>query len=518
MYLSLNEAIGIDLAYFARSLSQLRKKFPCGIEQVNYGIKRAKLELLWKMYEKRTKKGSAAFERFIKKQLFWLRDYALFKVIKEVYGENGWEAWSPEFCGRNGQALLDFEKNNSARIEFHKWLQWQLFEQFASVKEYAESKEVKLMGDLPFLVSHDSADVWAHQNYFKLGMASGAPPDSYCAKGQRWGMPPYHWEQIEANQYDYLINKLKYAENFFDFFRVDHFIGVFRLWTIQHNEPLDNQGLNGVFDPPDEQVWEEHGRKLVRVILENTKMLPCAEDLGMVPVCSARTLEEFGLPGMDVQRWMRDWNKTYDFKTPEQYRKNSIVVISTHDMSALKAWWQFEAGTVDEEWFRRKCVQKNLSFDEMSGQLFEAEPSCPGRLRWKTEITDVEFLLKVLRLRAEDAYDFIDGFKGSYHEKEQFVKYLGLTGKNQEKFSASFAASALRKANESDSIFSIQLLQDWLLLDDAIKYDPLAYRINVPGTMDGRNWKLVAPLSLEKMLKWPYLETMKEINQSSGRI
>jgi 4-alpha-glucanotransferase len=210
------------------------------------------------------------------------------------------------------------------------------------------------MGDLPFLVSRDSADVWSHQQYFKLELASGAPPDMLYAKGQRWGMPPYNWQAIEANKYDYLTEKLEFAENFYDLYRIDHVVGIFRVWTIPLSEPLEHSGISGSFDPAEEASWEDHGKKILSIMVKNANMLACAEDLGVVPACSYKILSELGIPGIDIQRWMRDWDKTYDFKKPDLYRYNSLATIATHDMSSLCAWWDFEAGTIDEELFMRK--------------------------------------------------------------------------------------------------------------------------------------------------------------------
>jgi 4-alpha-glucanotransferase len=121
-------------------------------------------------------------------------------------------------------AIEQFSDENAQEILFHKWLQWQLFEQFSDAKQYATQKGVLLMGDMPFLVSRDSSDVWSRQDYFKLDLSSGAPPDLYFSMGQRWGMPPYNWERIAADGYQYLIRKMQYLENFFDLlFSIDAF-------------------------------------------------------------------------------------------------------------------------------------------------------------------------------------------------------------------------------------------------------------------------------------------------------
>src|SRR3989338_2636598 len=142
----------------------------------------------------------------------------------------------------------------------------------------------------------------------------------YCAKGQRWGMPTYNWEAIAGDGYRYLKEKLKYAENFYDILRLDHVVGLFRIWSTPYDEPAENKGLNGFFDPRDENMWGEHGRRILSVMLNSTDMLLSAEDLGIIPKTCPKTLEELGIPGNDVERWTKDWNVKHDFLGPEDYR------------------------------------------------------------------------------------------------------------------------------------------------------------------------------------------------------
>ena len=499
MYLSLEGLKEIDLSPFKKDIQKLRKKFPAGKPRVDYKIKGAKLELLWKMFRSSASRAGASVETYERENRFWLHDYALFKALKEISGQKAWEEWTPGFRSRDPQALKEFETKQSEVIRFQKWLQWQLAEQFKEVKDYAASQKVLLMGDLPFLVSRDSADVWAHQNYFKLHLVSGAPPDEYYAKGQRWGMPAYHWDEIAAHGFDYPIAKVKYAEQFYDFFRIDHVVGVFRLWTIDMHEPPENEGQNGKFDPADENLWEEHGKRILRSWIENTRMLPCAEDLGTVPDCSYRTLEQFGIPGINVQRWVKEWATTREFKAPEEYRKNSIAVLSTHDSSSFVGWWEYEAGTVDGILFKRVCENSHLNFEEIKDKLFDPARSHYGRLRWNDSIQDVPALLWVLGRPENEVSRIVDMYKGSQGEKQKFWNYAGLRGSFEEKCSWRLLDRALSRVLATASIFSVQLMQDWLSLSASFRQDPWNFRINFPGTMNDKNWSIVMPLSLEEL-------------------
>lgn len=165
-------------------------------------------------------------------------------------------------------------------------------------------------------------------------------------------MPPYDWQAMAASDYDYLKEKLKFASNFYDLYRLDHFVGLFRVWVF----PLDDQPdrkKRAFFDPPVEDEWEKQARRILAVMLEASSMLPCAEDLGTVPDVARKVLSEYAIPGMDVQRWMRDWDGTKDFLSPQAYRPHAIVTLSTHDMSSFLGWWRVEATDDDKERFRR---------------------------------------------------------------------------------------------------------------------------------------------------------------------
>lgn len=448
MHLSLEKIAFVPVKNFQPSIRTLREKFPLDSFWYDTAVKKEKLALFKKMFAARQPEGRKAFARFKKENAFWLEDYALFKVIKEITRYAGWESWPEPLKNRETAALENIRGNHAEELEFHVWLQWQLFLQFQEAAGILRKKDLHLMGDLPFLASRDSADVWSHPGYFKLHLSSGAPPDFYFAGGQEWGMPPYDWEAMARNGYDLLIEKLKYAQNFYDCFRIDHFVGFFRVWTFPREGPEEERRQRGAFDPPDESQWEHHGERLLNVILSATSMLPCAEDLGTVPDCSFRVLERYALPGMEVQRWSRDWKGTGDFKTPEQYRLNSLVTLSTHDTSPFKVWWEKET---------------------------------------------------------------------TAEERKKFWRFLGWEGKAPETFSKKILVRALEGAGLSRSIFSVQLFQDWLALSESAGKGLEDKRINQPGIVHEKNWRLRLPYYLEDLKKSTLHKKILEINKATGR-
>lgn len=496
----------------------IRKKFPAGKTHINYAIKEAKIKLLKEAYIKDRDVSAGEIEAFERNNFYWLKDFALYKVLKEYHHGKPWYDWQYEFAHRDKMALEYFGKEHIEEVGFQVWLQWTAFKQFTQAKRYAESKNILLKGDLPILVSRDSADVWQHPEFFKLDFAAGAPPDMYCAKGQRWGMPTYNWQQIAADNYTYLKEKLRYAENFYDILRIDHVVGLFRIWSIPYNEPEENQGLNGSFDPADESQWERHGRNILSVILNSTKMLVCAEDLGVIPWVCTNTIGQLGIPGNDVQRWVKDWMSRHDFLAPDEYRYLSVAMLSTHDTTNWCAWWENEAGTLDEQLFIRRCNERGIDFSRIKDALFCPERSRHGRLRWREEIDSIDKLAGILGRPRDQLNDFVDFYLNSYREKEKLWQLLSLGGRMREDADAEIAQAALKFVSASCSVFSIQTLMDWLFIADLFKGDSYQYRINTPGTVNDKNWSVTIPVSLEDLLKSSICRDIKVIINSSGRL
>lgn len=338
MHLSLEAVEGVPAA----SAQELRRRFPvAGRRFFDTGIKRAKLELLRRVFDRR-KTGEAGFEAFKKREAAWLDAYAQFKVLKARFGGAAWESWPEMYRDRSAAALAGLAGEAAPELEFEKWLQWHASVQLEEARRETNRQGVFLVGDLPFLVSRDSADVWAERALFKLKKASGAPPDLYFADGQAWGMPPHDWLEQERTDFSYLRRKIQYAARFYDAFRIDHFVGLFRVWTFDRRADGSASKETGAFDPPDETLWEPQGRKILDALIESADLLPCAEDLGVVPVCSERVLLDYGIPGMDIQRWTRWWEKDKEWKKPQEYRPNAISMLSTHDMAPLELWWKDE--------------------------------------------------------------------------------------------------------------------------------------------------------------------------------
>jgi len=517
LYLSLRNLPQCKNSSIDREIHKLKNNFPVDNTFLDYRIKKEKMQILWDIFVQWDRYDSLALKRFREENSYWLEDFSLYKVLKKYHQNLPWFEWKGQFKNREQRALENFQIEHEKEITFESWLQWQLFRQLRDVRKHAEEKKVSLKGDLPILVSRDSSDVWAHPEFFKLDFAAGAPPDMYCAKGQRWGMPTYNWENIAQGGYQYLKEKLSFAQNFYEILRIDHVVGLFRIWSIPYTEPLENKGLHGFFDPKDESLWGEHGRRILRIIQDNANMLLCAEDLGVIPKACTDTLRGLGIPGNDVQRWVKDWNMRHDFLTPQEYRELSVAMLSTHDTTNWSAWWENEAGTVDEDLFLRKCNERGVDFLRVKNELFDLSCSCHGRLRWVDRIDSVDKLVGILAKRKEEVGDFIDLYLNSYQEKEKLWKHLGIKGPMREKSDPEIVRQALKISLKSNASFCVNTIFDWLYLTDILTGDPYQYRINTPGTVGEKNWSLRVPIALEDLLKHKVTKEIHKMIAGAGR-
>lgn len=517
-YISIRNLRRANIKNYSDELSKLKEKFPAGRGRVNYEIKEAKLKLLRKIFSDLKNFNSLNYKRFVNANIHWLKNYAAFKILKQNSGSKEWSAWDEEYKNFSGELVKDLEEKNREEFGFYYWLQWQLYEQLKSARRYANVKNVLILGDLPFLVARDSADVWSQQDYFKLHKQAGAPPDMYFSEGQKWGMPAYNWGNIANNNWQYIKDRLGYAENFYDMFRIDHFVGLFRLWTMPFNE---NFAINtkGSFDPEQEYLWDTHGRKIVSEMNAATNMLPCAEDLGTVPECSYTLLRDFGIPGIDVQRWNKVHHDGFYFKSPFHYRKNSIATVSTHDSSFLPVWWKYEAGSVDEYVVRKIFERLGINDDEVYSiinMLFDTSKTVNNRLFWNPNITQSDYIMHILKRSSGPVNELIGLYVSSFDERRKFLSFLDL---KEDKLDTEFIYKALSRVNEASSIFSIQSLQEYLYLDADIleKYSGWNCRINFPGIVNDNNWSIISPCSLETLKKYKINEIILKIVKEKER-
>ena len=188
-------------------------------ERVDYGAlyenRQNLLILAFNRFKEQKGLESKEYKAFVEKESFWLEDYCLFRAIKLSKDGASWETWDKPLKTREKKALDSIKKELSDMIELFRFQQYKFTEQWNSLRKYASEKNVKIIGDIPFYVSMDSADVWAHPEVFQMDkdlapkVVAGCPPDAFSSTGQLWGNPIYDWKALKKNDYDWWIKRIE---------------------------------------------------------------------------------------------------------------------------------------------------------------------------------------------------------------------------------------------------------------------------------------------------------------------
>jgi len=271
------------------------------------------------------------FERFVDEQRWWLDDYALFRAIHDAHGLRSWLDWPAALRGRSPGALAEARRAHEADRRYRQYLQWIAHRQWQAAR--AEAEGVAVFGDFPFAVAVDSADTWAHQDLFAFDGTIGAPPDAFSEDGQNWKLPVYRWEVLAARSYDWFARRARRAAALFDGYRIDHVVGLFRMWVF----PTDGSAPH--FRPEAEGDQVTQGRAVLRAIAAMGGEI-VAEDLGTVPDFVRAELRNLGMPGFKVLRWERVWDAPgRPFLDPAAYAPVAVATTGTHDTDTLMEWW-----------------------------------------------------------------------------------------------------------------------------------------------------------------------------------
>ena len=280
------------------------------------------------------------FKTFLSEQAWWVEDYALFRALHAHEGDAPWTQW-PEALQRREPAAIDRARRELWReVLFQQYLQWLAACQWRDAR--ANLHGVELFGDLPFMVDGDSADVWARQDQFRLDASVGVPPDAFSATGQDWGMPPYRWDVIGAQDYRWLRERARRSADLYDGYRIDHLVGFYRTYARPRG------GGDGFFSPSAQWEQEALGERLLGLFRSAGSEI-IAEDLGTVPDFVRGSLARLGIPGFRVLRWERYWHaEGQPFRDPADYPPTSVATPGTHDTEPLVVWW--ERAPDDEKW------------------------------------------------------------------------------------------------------------------------------------------------------------------------
>jgi 4-alpha-glucanotransferase len=299
---------------------------------------------------------AASFHAFCTEQAWWLEDYALFRALHAHHGECSWFDWPEPIRRREPRAIEDARAMLADDVLFRQYVQWVAGDQWGSVRDAAG--QVDLFGDLPFMVSGDSADVWARQDEFRLDASVGVPPDAFSATGQDWGLPVYRWDVLAERDFDWLRNRARRNADLFDGYRVDHLVGFYRTYFRPHD------GGEAQFVPEEESAQCALGEKVLSVFREpGTEII--AEDLGVIPEFVRKSLTELGVPGYRVFRWERWWQQPgQPFRDPLEYPPSSVATSGTHDTEPMVVWWESAPRAERESVLDIRCIHSRLSEED----------------------------------------------------------------------------------------------------------------------------------------------------------
>jgi 4-alpha-glucanotransferase len=286
--------------------------------------------------EAATPAQSADFRAFAKREANWLDDFSLFMASKNAHSGAPWTRWSPPLSLRPPEAFDEWRQKLRHEIAAEKFAQYVFFRQWHDLAEYCHNRGIRIMGDLPFYVAHDSADVWAGRNLFLLDPAgepafvAGVPPDYFCATGQLWGNPIYRWEAIANSGYAFWVARFKAALGLFDMLRLDHFRGFESYWQVPAGEPTAMRG-----------EWVKGpGADLFDAVEGALGNLPVvAENLGVITPAVERLREKFGYPGMSVLQFAFGTDPQAAGFRPHNYPCERAAYTGTHDNDTAVGWW-----------------------------------------------------------------------------------------------------------------------------------------------------------------------------------
>jgi 4-alpha-glucanotransferase len=310
-------------------------------ERVEYGkvieYKRALLEKAFDNFRRGDDDGRREdYEGFLGYASSWLEDYALFAALRDEHKGASWHTWQEGLARRERGAIDVARVAFSERIEAHKFFQYQFFRQWLKLRAYCGEKGVRVIGDMPIFVAHNSADVWARPDLFSLRedgsplVVAGVPPDAFSRTGQLWGNPLYDWGRMRADNYGWWVERMRATLRTVDIVRVDHFRGFAAYWEVPAEHETAEHGR-----------WvEAPGRELFGALRQALGDLPIiAEDLGTITPEVHALRDELGLPGMRVLQFAFGGDPK-DTHLPHNYTRHGVVYTGTHDNDTVVGWFE----------------------------------------------------------------------------------------------------------------------------------------------------------------------------------
>lgn len=305
-------------------------------EYVNYErIFKTRFALLKKAFSKSNIAENGDFVSFFEENKYWLDSYALYMSIKDSKKGQSWNEWEEDIKLRKKSALEKYRKELKNDYDFYCFQQYFFCKQWFALKEYANAKGIKIVGDIPIYVAMDSADTWSNPKLFKLDkncnptVVAGCPPDAFTALGQLWGNPIYDWDYHKKTDYEWWMLRIAHCYKLYDVVRIDHFRGFDEYYTIEFGRENAKEGK-----------WlPGPGYDLFRAMKEKIGNKPViAEDLGFLTDSVVKLVKKTKYPGMKILQFAFDSREESDY-LPYNYERNCVVYTGTHDNDTVMGWY-----------------------------------------------------------------------------------------------------------------------------------------------------------------------------------
>jgi 4-alpha-glucanotransferase len=328
-------------------------------DRVDFSAVRAwKARLLKRAYDRfQARGGDAEYDRFCRRHAGWLDDFVLFDALKSHYGNAPWNRWPARIRDRDAEALLTVRSELAERLNRRRFGQYIFYRQWRDLRRYCRQKQVRIIGDMPIYLPHDSADVWKHPQLFKLGRnkrprrVSGVPPDYFSDTGQLWGHPVYDWDELQQKDYAWWMRRLEHQLGLVDVLRIDHFRGLVAYWEVS---AAAKTAVKGKWMPV--PVDDFFGK-----ITRHFTHLPIiAEDLGTITADVREIMGRYRLPGMRVLLFAFGEDFPNGAFLPHNHVRHCFVYTGTHDNNTVRGWFENEADENEKKRWRR-YIGRNVS-------------------------------------------------------------------------------------------------------------------------------------------------------------
>ena len=495
----------------------------------------------------------------------WAKAYCAYCTLKAENGESSWKDWK----NYRDPSDADIDKiwtKNKKDVMFQAWMQFVAETQFCAAVAEVSKMGLHIKGDIPILINEDSADVWANRKFFSLEDRAGAPPDMFSYGGQNWGFPTYRWDVIEQDGFAWWKNRLAQASKFYHAYRIDHVLGFFRIWSIPETETT---GILGRFQPSIPLTLErlqaagfkqeslEYLRK-PNYSVDQLRQFLGAETERLLPVCfktlygtndrfilKDEFLSEKAILGLKEPQEVKDnllkvyWNRVFIptgdentfypywywynqpvlFTLPENEQKILHEVIGENE-AAQNGLWEQNATKLLSVLAKETDM---LVCAEDLGAVPRCVPTVLNKLnilslrieRWARN-WDAPYSpyydmaeyprLSVCTTSCHDTSTLRGLWKESDFDKALYWSHAGLPGNAPEELTPSAVRNILAHVFSANSLFCILPVQDYFALSPALsECEPDEERVNIPGTVGGKNWTYRLPCSVEELTKNNFL-------------